>query len=166
MRKTYQLAVWEISRMPAEPNLPSPPSPWPLYLGKYTPLDARWPEACLLAKQPWLRSGIFSDAARKMTVRRPWVGVHSPRVFFTIPASLLASHYIPARLTGRNAQMPFVYSSVGLRTHMQIYPHGHTNTRTLQTIFSQTNWLLHTFMISTPPPPRFNFHVDETEFTV
>lgn len=66
MRKTYQLAVWEISRMPAEPNLPSPPSAWPLYLGKYTPLDARWPEACLLAKQPWLRSGIFSDAARKI----------------------------------------------------------------------------------------------------
>lgn len=102
----------------------------------------------------------------RLTVRRPWVGVHSPRVFFTIPASLLASHYTPARRTGRNAQMPFVYSSVGLRAHMQIYTHGHTNTRTLQTIFSQTNWLLHAFMIYTPPPPQFNFHVDETEFTV
>ena len=53
MGETYQLAMWEIGRMQAVPDSPSPPSAWPLFLGKYTPLDAWWPEACLLAKQPW-----------------------------------------------------------------------------------------------------------------
>lgn len=43
-----------------------PSSAWSLFLGKYTPLDAWWPEACLLAEEPWSPSGIFSDAARKI----------------------------------------------------------------------------------------------------
>lgn len=126
MRKTYQLAVWEISRMPAEPNLPSPPSAWPLYLGKYTPLDARWPEACLLAKQPWLRSGIFSDAARK---------IDCPPALGGCPQSSCILYY-PCQL----ARLPLHTSSphrqkcTDLCTHLWAYEHickfTHTDTRT------------------------------------
>lgn len=68
----------------------------------------------------------------RLTVRRPRVGVHSPRVFFTIPASLLASHYTPARLTGRNAQicvlicgLTSTYANLHTRTHELTHTSDH-----------------------------------------
>lgn len=126
------------------------PSAWPLYLGKYTSLNARWTEPCLLANKPWELSGIFRDAARKIDCRS-WVGVHSPGAFFTVPANSLASLYTPAHLTGRNTQMSFTYSSVSLHKHMQIQMHGHRLTQlTLKPIFMIMNWLLLMCMISIP----------------
>lgn len=137
--------------MPAKPNLPSPPLPGHYTLGNIHLWMHSGQKLVYLLSNLGSRVAFSVMRRGRLTVRRPWVGVHSPGVFFTIPASSLASHYIPARLTGRDAQMPFVYSSVSLQTHMQIYTHGHT--RTLQTIFSQMNWLLHTCIITPPPQP-------------
>jgi len=138
------------------------PSAWPLYLGKYTPLNARWPETCLLANKPWWLSGIFRDAARKIDCWS-WLGVHSPGAFFTISASLLASLYTPAHLTGRDTQPPFVYSPVSLHTHMQIHMHEHTTHTPAR--FCQ-NELAAAHVHDIYPIAGSNFHVDETEFTV
>lgn len=103
----------------------------------------------------------------RLTVCRHWSGVRSLGVFFTISTSLAC---LPLRLSSsphrQNAQMPFVYSSVGLHTHMQMLAFQPTHTRTLslllspQPIFIQMNWLFHTCMISPRPhhtPSRIQF---------
>lgn len=144
--------MWEIRRMHDSPS--------PALLGHYSSGNIRvWMHGSqrlvylLNNLGSWVAFSVMQQG--RLTVCRRWLGVHSPHAFFTISASLLTSHFIPAHLTGWNTQMPFVYSSVSLHTHMQILmvppcvPHTHKPT--LQPIFIQRNWLFHTCMISIPP---------------
>ncbi len=129
MSETYQLAMWEIGRMP---DSPSPPLPGHYSLGNIRLWMHGGQRLVYLLNNlgSWVAFSVMRRG--RLTVCRRWLGVHSLDAFFTISASLLASHYIPAHLTGRNTQMPFVYSSVSLHTHMQILmqPHTHTHTHT------------------------------------
>lgn len=111
----------------------------------------------------------------RLTVCRHWSGVRSLGAFFTISARRAR---LPLRLSSsphrQNAQMPFVYSSVGLHTHMQMLALQPTHTLFLLLSLPGTfssKWIgcsTRARYPRTPPtaPPESNFHVDETRCTV
>lgn len=117
--------MWEFGRMP---DSPSPPLAGHYSLGNIRLWMHGGQRLVYLLNNlgSWVAFSVMRRG--RLTVCRRWLGVHSPDAFFTISASLLASHYIPAHLTGRNTQMPFEYSSVSLHTHMQILMHPPTHT--------------------------------------
>jgi len=126
----------------------------PLFLGKYMPFDAWWPEACLLAQQPWSLSGIFSDAARKIDCLPALGGCPQSRCILHY---LCQRAHFPSHTSSPHRQKHTFAICVLIYEPTYTYANAHTHTCTnphthkLQPIFIQMNWLFHACMISIPP---------------